>query len=109
LPETSAAGTVELYRATRFPFEFKPATILMDGVPLVDTTPFLLEGIWYFFTTTTQPFMETFLFWSETLDGRWRMHPRSPISSSVFSCRSAGHLFYSKGRLLRPTQDCSVR
>jgi hypothetical protein len=109
LPETSAAGTVELYRATQFPLEFKPATILMDGVPLVDTTPFFLDGIWYFFTTTTQPFMETFLFWSDALDGRWRMHPRSPISSSVFSCRSAGHLFYSKGRLLRPTQDCSVR
>jgi hypothetical protein len=75
----------------------------------VDTTPFFLDGRWYFFTSTTAPFVETLLFWSNTLGGRWRLHPRSPISSSVTNCRAAGHLFYSNGRLLRPTQNCAIR
>jgi hypothetical protein len=109
LPETADGQNVQLYKATRFPYEFEPVAILMDGIMLVDTTPFLLDGIWYFFTTTARPFMETFLFWSDSLDGKWRMHPGSPISSSVRNSRSAGNLFYQQGRLLRPTQDCAVR
>ncbi len=109
VPESSIARTIQLFRATRFPFEWQMETVLMDDFSAVDTTPFFLDGRWYFFTTTTEPFMETFLFWADSLGGRWHLHPKSPISSSVKSSRSAGHLFYHNGRLLRPTQDCSVR
>ena len=71
--------------------------------------PFFLNGRWYFFTTTVQPFMETLLFWADRLDGAWNLHPCSPISGSVRNSRSAGNLFWRNGRLYRPTQDCSVR
>ena len=109
LPETSGDRTVQLYRATHFPYHFEPVANLMEGVALVDTTPLLMDNRWYFFTTTTTPFMETFLFWSEGLDKQWHLHPRSPISSSVMNSRSAGHVFRHGSRLLRPTQDCTVR
>jgi hypothetical protein len=109
VPESSKTRTIQLFRATRFPFEWKKETVLMEDLSAVDTTPFFLDGRWYFFTTTTEPFMETFLFWADSLGGRWHLHPKSPISSSVKSSRSAGNLFYQNGRLLRPTQDCSVR
>jgi hypothetical protein len=109
VPESSKTRTVQLFRATRFPFEWRKETVLVEDLSAVDTTPFFLDDRWYFFTTTTEPFMETFLFWADSLGGRWHLHPKSPISSSVKSSRSAGHLFYQNGRLLRPTQDCSVR
>jgi hypothetical protein len=109
IPESCKARTIQLFRAIRFPFEWKMETVLMDDFPAVDTTPFFLDGRWYFFTTTTEPFMETYLFWADSLGGPWHLHPKNPISSSVKSSRSAGHLFYQNGRLLRPTQDCSVR
>jgi hypothetical protein len=109
LPETSAAGTVELYRFARFPGKVELVAHLAEGVKLVDTTPFFLNDRWYFFTTTDTPFMETFLFWSDRLDGAWNLHPASPISGSARNCRSAGNLFRRDGRLYRPTQDCSVR
>jgi hypothetical protein len=109
LPETSANRSIQLYRASRFPYEFEQAAVLMEGVSLVDTTPLFLDNRWYFFTTTTEPFMETVLFWSESLDGQWHLHPHSPISSSVRNSRSAGHVFRHGTRLLRPTQDCTVR
>ena len=80
----------------------------MDDLATTDTTPFFLDGRWYFFTTTIEPFM-TLLFWSDTLGGRWQLHPKNPVSGSVRNSRSAGHLFYQNGRLLRPTQDCSIR
>jgi hypothetical protein len=111
VPEESEDRVVQLYRATRFPYEFRLETTYATDIGLVDTVPIFLDGRWYFFTTTSgaEPFVETHLFWSDSLDGRWNLHPSSPVSSSVRNIRSAGHLFYSSGRLLRPTQDCSRR
>jgi hypothetical protein len=108
LPESSEVGRVDLYRFSRFPEEVELVASPVEGLGLVDTTPFFLNGHWYFFTTTAQPFMETLLFWSERLDGAWNLHPCSPISCSARSSRSAGNLLWRHGRLYRPTQDCSV-
>jgi hypothetical protein len=109
IPETSANNTIELYRATRFPFEWNLEKILYSNVRAVDTTPLFLDGIWYFFTTSARLGYETFLFWSDRLDGEWHYHPRNPICSDVRRARGAGPLFRSNGELIRPAQDCSVR
>ena len=109
IPESAATGRVDLYRFSAFPSRLELVSTLYDRVPLVDTTPCRIGDRWYFFTTTTQPYMETLLFSSSRLDGPWTRHPASPVSRSVRSCRSAGHLFWKGGRLFRPTQDCSVR
>jgi len=109
LPESFEAGCVELYRFSRFPEEVEPVARLAEGIALVDTTPVFVNDRWYFFTTTTPPFMESLLFWSNRLDGAWHLHPSSPISCSVRNSRSAGNLFWKDGRLYRPTQDCSAR
>jgi hypothetical protein len=109
LPESSEVRRVELYRFSRFPDRVEPAAILVEDFATMDTTPVFLDQHWYFFTTTRQPFMETLLFWSDRLDGRWHLHPCNPISGSVRNSRSAGNLFWKNGALFRPTQDCSVR
>ena len=109
LPESSKAGSVELYRFSRFPEEVELVTRLVEGLALVDPTPVFLNDRWYFFTTTAPPFMESLLFWSDRLDGIWRLHPCSPVSCSARNGRFAGNLFWRDGRVYRPTQDCSVR
>jgi len=109
LPETSANQTIELYRATRFPFEWKLHKVLFSNVRAVDTTPLFLDGFWYLLTTSARYGHETFLFWSKTLDGEWHYHPRNPICSDVRRARGAGAIFRSNGMLIRPAQDCSVR
>ena len=109
LPETSKAKRVELYRFSSFPWKVELVSWPIDGVALADTTPVLVEGRWYFFTTTIEPFMETLLFSATRLDGPWSLHPCNPASTSVKNSRSAGQLFWRGGRLFRPTQDCSVR
>ena len=109
LPETSANDTIELYRAIKFPFEWKLHKVLFSNVRAVDTTPVFLDGVWYILTTSARHGHETFLFWSKTLDGDWHYHPRNPICSDVRRARGAGALFRSRGNLIRPAQDCSVR
>jgi len=108
LPEMHDDGTLDLFRFTKFPSELeRVSTVLEFGV--VDTTPLHVDGYWYFFTTTAEPFMETLLYVSERLDAGWKLHPASPISRSVRSSRSAGNVIRRNGRLFRPTQDCAVR
>ena len=109
LPETAGNCTIELYRAIKFPFEWKLHKVLFSNVRAVDTTPLFLDGIWYLLTTSARHGDETFLFWSKTLDGDWHYHPRNPICSDVRRARGAGPLFRSQGALIRPAQDCSVR
>ncbi len=109
MPESSEAGRVDLFRFRRFPDEVELASTLVEGVALADTTPILVDGRWYFFTTTIEPFMETLLLSSERLEGPWTPHPCNPVTMSVRNCRSAGNLFWKGGRLFRPAQDCSVR
>ncbi len=109
LPETAGANRIELYQFSRFPDSLELVAMPVEGVALVDTTPVCIDSRWYFFTTTREPFLETVLFTSEKLEGPWSLHPASPVSTSVRSCRSAGQLFWRDGRLFRLTQDCSVR
>jgi hypothetical protein len=109
IPETSANNDIQLHRATRFPYEWSLEKVLCSNVRAVDTTPLFLDGIWFFFTTSARLGHETFLFWSESLDGEWHYHPRNPICSDVRRARGAGPLFRSGGDLIRPGQDCSVR
>jgi hypothetical protein len=113
LPESAANRTVDLYRAVDFPNSWKLEKTLVDGMILVDTTPFFHEGRWYFFTSTVEEvsgnWLELWLFYSDRLDGEWHYHPRNPICSDVRRARGGGHVFYRNGKLIRPAQDCSVR
>ena len=113
IPESGGNYTLELYRATSFPYAWQFEKMLLQDIALVDTTPFFQDGIWYFFTTTVEVitcrWLETWLFWSDSLDGEWHYHPANPICSDVRRARSAGHLFHRNGKLIRPAQDCSVR
>jgi len=109
IPETSANHTIELYRATKFPFEWKLHKVLFSNVRAVDTTPLFLDGFWYLLTTSARHGHETFLFWSKALDGDWHYHPCNPICSDIRRARGAGALFRSHGSLIRPAQDCSIR
>jgi len=109
IPESARNQSVELWRATAFPFSWKLEKTLFHG-SLVDTTPIRHKDRWYFFTTITEPPGNAAfgaLFSADQLTGQWTLHPRTPISTDVRYARSAGGIHALEGRLLRPVQDCS--
>jgi hypothetical protein len=109
IPESSANGSVELWRSARFPYEWKLEKTLFHGA-LVDTTPVYKDGTWYFFTTFLEPPTSAVfaaLFFAESITAEWKLHPASPISLDVRTARSAGPIQLVDGRLFRPVQDCS--
>jgi hypothetical protein len=54
IPESAANQSVELWRATDFPFSWKFEQRLFIGAA-VDTTPLFHNGRWYFFTALSEP------------------------------------------------------
>ena len=107
IPESYYGTNVELYRATKFPFEWKLEHVLMDDVRLVDTTPLFHDGTWYFFTSTALEPEEGYLFTADRLDGAWKYHPANPICADTRRLRGAGAIFSQSGALIRPVQNCS--
>jgi hypothetical protein len=111
LPETAGHRTVELYRAARFPDQWRLDRVLLSDVAATDATLLRHAGrLWLFVAIAVdggRPIDELFLFSAESLCGEWAPHPLNPIVSDVRCARPAGRVFLRDGQLIRPAQDCS--
>lgn len=112
IPETLGKQTIELYRCTSFPFEWKLEKVLIENVRAVDATLAEIGGLWWMFVNMAVEGASTndelHLFFADTPFGPWQPHKRNPVKSDVRSARPAGNLFYYNGELLRPAQDSSL-
>jgi hypothetical protein len=113
IPETRERKTIELYRATEFPEKWALIKNIAENVLAVDSTLFQHAGKFWLFTNIAVPggstFDELHLFHADSLEGEWTPHPKNPVVSDVRRARPAGRVFYEDGKLIRPSQDCSLR
>jgi hypothetical protein len=116
VPESSANGTVDLYRATRFPQEWRWERTLIAGPALVDATLAEIGGRWWMFANSpavpearyeSRSWDELHLFVADSPLGPWTPHPRNPVVSDVRRARPAGRLFQRDGVWYRPAQNCA--
>ena len=111
LPETSENRTLELWRATSFPWRWELEKVLMRDVVAVDPTLLEYGGRLWLFANQSETggaaHDELFLFHAASLQEEWQPHPLNPIVSDLRRARPAGALFVEDGRLYRPAQDCS--
>jgi hypothetical protein len=109
IPETLEARRIELYRAERFPSDWRLERVLVDDVAAVDATLLDYAGrLWLF--AAVEPdrgsrFDQLFVYHSDRLAGPWRAHRGNPVKTDARSSRPAGGFFRSGGRLVRPSQD----
>ena len=109
IPESCEAGTVELYRAKSFPFDWQHEKTLFHA-PAADTTPLFIDGRFYFFTTMIEKRTDAgvlCLFTADSLTGDWKLH--SIPSTDVRHSRQGGAFRRRGDQLYRISQDCSVR
>lgn len=115
IPETKEANSINLYECTRFPYEWKHRTTLMDSVEAVDATVLYHENTWWLFTNIADPkgttdLNELYLFHSDTLlNDDWSPHPKNPIVSDIKKARPAGNIVTLDDILIRPAQICVPR
>jgi len=108
IPETSAAGRIELHRARSFPHRWERETVLVDGVEASDATVLTHAGRWWMLATVRHggSCSDTLQAWSATaLTGPWTPHPHGPLLVDIAGARPAGRVVVRDGRLLRPVQD----
>ena len=108
IPETSAAGTVELYRATEFPSQWTLDSVLLRGLDASDVTPFRHDGRWWLSATVRRGGScsdALHLWYADSLRGPWTPHAGNPVVVDIASARPAGRVVHRDGRLLRPAQD----
>ena len=112
IPETGSNKTVELWRATQFPFRWEQVATLHEGLHAVDATPLRYGGRHWFFVTVLDPPQagaQLFLFYADSLTGKWTWHPANPIVSDERFARCAGAIVEHDGRLYRPSQSGAPR
>ncbi|PFG38820.1 hypothetical protein ATJ97_1308 [Georgenia soli] len=108
IPETSAAGTVELYRAGGFPEGWSLEEVLLEGGEVSDATAFRHRGRWWLSATVRDggSYSDALHLWSaDRLQGPWRPHAANPVLVDISSARPAGRVVSRGGRLVRPVQD----
>ncbi len=109
VPEAAAAGGTFLYRATRFPSEWRREGTLLS-FPGRDATLFRDQGLWWMFVSLQDPRgrgLILYLYFSRELSGPWQYHPANPVSSDVRNSRCAGGMIQRDGSWIRLAQDCS--
>jgi len=111
IPETRDNGTIEMYRASDFPYSWVHEAVLMSNVAATDSTLLYHHDKWWLFTAGvldhSLPEKTLCLFFADSPWGPWLAHPKNPIVSDVCHARPAGCLYFEDGQLIRPGQDCS--
>jgi len=116
VPESNANGSVDLYRATRFPYEWRHERTIMEGRRLVDVTLQEIGGRWWMFANApavpevhyeSWAWDELHVFHADSPLGPWTPHPQNPVVSDVRRARPGGCLFQYNGAWYRPAQDCA--
>lgn len=100
IPETKENGNVTLYRAISFPEKWEKYTDVCR-LPCVDTTPFVLNDEYYYFTTiASDKSTDDNLHLIREKDGLIRK-----LLSDNLCSRSAGSVIFSGDIMIRPSQD----
>lgn len=106
LPETTAAGRVELYRCVRFPGQWEFDRVLIKNFAGADATLWFDDVRWWLFVDLRD---ELCIFYSDSPRGPWQPHSGNPVKSDSRSSRPAGRIFRRGDDVIRPSQDCSVQ
>ncbi len=110
VPESCAAGTIDLYRAAPFPDRWIKEATLVAGLVASDATLLEHAGRWWMFATVRDDggaYSDALCIWSShDILGPWQPHRQNPLVVDIATARPAGHIVRRGGKLIRPFQDC---
>ncbi len=107
IPEQSANGTVCLYEAMDFPFQWEKRAVLIEH-PFADATLLRSGGHYYLACYEIPPHECAELWHASTLLGPWERHPCwNHINQSPRLRRCGGAFIERDGQLFRMAQDCN--
>ena len=111
VPESCASGSIDLFRATRFPGGWVKEATLVPDVTASDATLFEHGGLWWIFATVKAggSYSDALHLWfADDFKGPWMPHPGNPVLIDNASARPAGRMVLRDGVIWRPVQDCRI-
>lgn len=109
LPEAHRSGALTLYRATEFPFRWKPHVVIDLPSNPVDATPIRYANRWWlFYAEAGSVEDELHLAYADRLEGPWQAHRSNPVRRGNDGSRPGGTPMIIDGKLVLPVQDCST-
>ena len=114
IPDTSANNTIELYEALKFPTQWVLKRVMMSGIRASDSTLYPYNDKLWLFTNVMNPREqagkgELHVFYAESLFAEWQPHVRNPVNQDPRTARPAGNIFFHDGKIIRPSQNCSLQ
>ena len=108
IPEASRSKAITLYKASKFPYQWKPIKNLLEGQRFADNSIFNFQNKWWLYTDagkdSRNPLLK--LYYSDTLLGTWKEHAKSPIlKNSPHKSRPGGRVIIVDGKPIRFAQD----
>lgn len=104
VPESQAAKNVLLYKAEKFPYQWKVCDTLLPNIKLKDPTLFLSDTLNVLVGVGDNLKMQ--LYTAESLFGKWKLHKNpNPLIGS--ESRPGGRFYNSKTGLILPVQNSS--
>jgi hypothetical protein len=104
LPESQQANAILLYKAHRFPFDWKICDTLIHNIKLKDPTIYLSDSLNIMVAGDDK--LTLHLYESDSLFGNWKLHKDSKVITGS-EARAGGRFFADKKGLLLPIQNCS--
>jgi hypothetical protein len=106
LPETGNDRSVKLYTPGENLTQFTYYKTLLTGHNYVDSSIIFNDNKYYLFTTILDDVKNTLmLYFADSIEGKWQLHPSSPIAEGINGGRCGGAIFEYKNSLYRPTQS----
>jgi hypothetical protein len=104
IPESQAAGELQLYQFNPFPQKLLKSRVLLSG-RYADPSPFKVGDTWFLFATTKRG-LELF-FTDDIVNGDLDLHPKSPLTDDPRFSRCGGVPFRIGEKYYRPAQNCA--
>ena len=104
VPESKQGNSVLLYKAHRFPNDWRVCDTLVADVQLVDPSLYLSDTLNIMVASDYAKNM--YVYEADSLFGKWKLH-KQPIALIGTESRAAGRFFADKKGLLLPVQNYS--
>jgi beta-xylosidase len=107
MPETGSDKSVRLYKPNNDFTQWTLYKSILSNKKYVDSSIIFKDNIYFLFTTLCEDNKyKLMLFCSEKIDGKYELHPKSPIAIGNNNGRCGGSVFEYEGKLYSPTQIC---
>ncbi|MBC7845893.1 MAG: hypothetical protein H7Y10_05330 [Flavobacterium sp.] len=102
VPESKQSNAVLLYKAHRFPYDWRICDTLVAGVQLVDPSIYLSDSLSIMVASDYAKNM--YVYEADSLFGKWKLH-KKPIALIGTESRAGGRFFADKKGLILPVQN----